>query len=220
MKKVRILLAEDHVVVREGICQFLERESDLVVVGQAGDGKEAVELTRQLKPDVVVMDIAMPKLNGIEATRLIKTHSPTTAILILSAYDYDQYIFPLLEAGACGYLLKDVSGQELVEAIRAVYKGESVLHPAVARKVVERFRHLGKPEGGVVSGLLTEREMAVLKAAATGMSNKDIAKELFISVRTVEAHLGTIFNKLGVGGRTEAVIHALKNGWLVLDEVP
>jgi len=219
MKKVRILLAEDHVVVREGVCQFLERESDLVVVGQAGDGKEAVELTRQLKPDVVVMDIAMPKLNGIEATRLIKTHSPTTAILILTAYDYDQYIFPLLEAGACGYLLKDVSGQELVEAIRAVYKGESVLHPAVARKVVERFRRLGKPEGGA-SGLLTEREIAVLKAAATGMSNKDIARELFISVRTVEDHLGTIFNKLGVGGRTEAVIHALKNGGLVLDEVP
>jgi len=219
MKKVRVLLAEDHVVVRESICQFLDRESDLTVVGQAGDGEEAVELTRQLKPDVVVMDIAMPKLSGIDATRLIKTHSPSTAILILTAYDYEQYIFPLLEAGACGYLLKDVSGRELIEAIRAVHKGESVLHPAVARKVIERFRRLGKPEGKAFD-LLTEREMAVLKAAAKGMSNKDIAEELCLSVRTVEAHLGTIFNKLGVGSRTEAVIHALKSGWLVLEDIP
>lgn len=219
IKKVRVLLAEDHVVVRQGICQFLERESDLTVVGQAADGEEAVELTQRLKPDVVVMDIAMPKLSGIDATRLIKTHSPSTAVLILTAYDYDQYIFPLLEAGACGYLLKDVSGRELVEAIRAVHKGESVLHPAVARKVVERFRHLGKPKGRA-SDLLTEREMAVLKAAAGGMSNKDIAGELHLSVRTVEAHLGAIFNKLGVGSRTEAVVRALKNGWLVLDDVP
>jgi len=219
MKKVRVLLAEDHVVVREAICRFLESESDLTVVGQAGDGEEAVELARQLEPDVVVMDIAMPKLNGIKSTKLIKTYNPSTAVLVLTAYDYDQYIFPLLEAGACGYLLKDVSGRELIEAIRAVHKGESVLHPAVARKVVERFRRLGKPVGRA-SDLLTEREMAVLKAAAKGMSNKDIAEELCLSVRTVEAHLGTIFNKLGVGSRTEAVIRALKNGWLVLDDVP
>lgn len=219
MKKVRVLLAEDHVVVRESICQLLERESDLTVVGQAGDGEEAVELTRQLRPDVVVMDIAMPKLSGIEATRLIKTHNPSTVVLVLTAYDYDQYIFPLLEAGACGYLLKEISGRELVEAIRAVYKGESVLHPAVARKVLERFRHLGKPEGRGFE-LLTEREIAVLKAAAKGMPNKDIAEELCLSVRTVEAHLGTIFNKLGVGSRTEAVIHALKDGWLALEDIP
>lgn len=219
MKKVRVLLAEDHLVVRESICQLLERESDLAVVGQAGDGKEAVELTRRLRPDVVVMDIAMPELSGIEATKLIKTNNPSTAVLILTAYDYDQYIFPLLEAGACGYLLKEVSGRELVEAIRAVHKGESVLHPVVARKVVERFRQLGKAEGRV-SDLLTEREIAILKAAAKGISNKEIAEELCLSVRTVEAHLGTIFNKLGVGCRTEAVIHALKNGWLLLEDIP
>ena len=218
MKKTRVLLAEDHVVVRESICQFLERERDLTVVGQASDGEEAVELTRQLKPDVVVMDVAMPKLNGIEATKLIKTYSPSTAVLVLTAYDYDQYIFALLDAGACGYLLKDVSGRELVEAIRAVHKGDSVLHPAVARKVVERFRNLGKPTGRA-SDLLTEREIDVLKAAAKGMSNKDIAEQLSLSVRTVEAHLGTIFNKLGVGSRTEAIIHALKNGWLALNDI-
>ena len=218
MKKVRVLLAEDHEVVRESICQFLDRESDLSVVGQAGDGEEAVELARQLKPDVVVMDIAMPKLSGIDATRLIKTHSPSTAVLILTAYDYEQYIFPLLEAGACGYLLKEVSGQELIEAIRAVYKGESVLHPTIARKVVERFKQLSPK--GKTPDLLTKREMEVLKAAAKGMSNKDIAEELYLSVRTVEAHLTTILNKLGVGSRTEAVIRALKSGWLALDEVP
>jgi len=219
MRKIRVLLVEDHVVVRESICQLLERESDLMVVGQAGDGEEAVELARQLKPDVVVMDIAMPKLNGIEATKLIKAHNPLTAVLILTAYDYDQYIFPLLEVGACGYLLKEVSGGELIEAIRAVHRGESVLHPAVARKVVERFRRSTEPSVRPFD-LLTEREMAVLKAAAKGMSNKDIAEELCLSVRTVEAHLGTIFNKLGVGSRTEAVMHALKNGWLVLDDIP
>ena len=218
MKMVRVLLAEDHVVVRESLTQLLECESDLSVVGQAGDGEEAVELARQLKPDVVVMDIAMPKLNGIDATRLIKADSPSTAVLILTAYDYDQYIFPLLEAGACGYLLKDVSGRELIEAIRAVNRGESVLHPAVAHKVVERFRQLGSKTR--TTELLTEREMAVLKAAARGMSNKDIAEELCLSVRTVEAHLTTILNKLGVGSRTEAVIRALKSGWLVLDDVP
>lgn len=219
MKEVRVLLVEDHVVVREGISQFLKGESDLTVVGEAGDGEEAVELTQRLKPDVVVMDIAMPKLSGIEATKLIKSHNPSTAVLILTAYDYDQYIFSLLEAGACGYLLKEVSGQELVEAIHTVHRGESVLHPTVARKVVERFRHLGKAEAGA-STLLTEREIAILKAAATGMSNKDIAESLYLSVRTVEAYLGNIFNKLGVGSRTEAVIRALKNGWLVLDDVP
>jgi len=219
MRKIRVLLVEDHVVVRESICQLLERESDLMVVGQAGDGEEAVELTCQLTPDVVVMDISMPKLNGIEATKLIKARSPLTAVLILTAYDYDQYIFPLLEVGACGYLLKEVSGGELIEAIRAVHRGESVLHPTVARKVVERFRHLTGPSVRPFD-LLTEREMAVLKAAAKGMSNKDIAEELCLSVRTVEAHLGTIFNKLGVGSRTEAVMHALKNGWLVLDDIP
>ena len=218
MSKIRILLAEDHVVVRQGIRRFLDREPDLEVVGEAGDGEEAVRLTTQVKPDVLVMDVAMPKLNGIEATKRVKALCPATAVLALTAYDYDQYIFALMEAGAAGYLLKDVSGQELIDGIRAVHRGDSVLHPVVARKVMARFRESGgKPEE--VRSLLTEREVEVLKRAARGMSNKEIAEELFLSVRTIEAQLASIFNKLGVGSRTEAVVYALKRGWFALDDL-
>lgn len=220
MDKIRVLLAEDHVVVRESIRQFLDRESDLEVVGEAGDGEEAVRLATQLHPDVIVMDVAMPKVNGIEATRRVKALSPATAVLALTAYDYDQYIFALLEAGAAGYLLKDVSGQELVDAIRAVRRGDSVLHPTVARKVVARFRGPSVKAGeSRTSEVLTEREIEVLKRAARGLSNKDIAKELSISVRSVESHIGSILNKLGVGSRTEAVVHGLKRGWFVLEDL-
>jgi NarL family two-component system response regulator LiaR len=219
MEKIRVILAEDHVVVRESIKQLLSKESDLEVVGEAGDGEQAVQMVNRLSPDVIVLDVAMPKVNGIEATKLIKQSKPSTAILILTAYDYDQYIFALLEAGAAGYLLKDVSGQELISAIRSVHRGDSVLHPTVARKVMQRFRTSAR--GGEARGadLLTEREMEVLKLAAMGKSNKEIAEELVLSVRTVEAHLGNIFNKLGVGSRTEAIIHALKRGWVELEQV-
>jgi len=217
MGSIRILLAEDHVVVRESICQFLDRERDLEVVGEASDGEEAVQLTAKLKPDVIIMDVAMPNVNGIEATKRIKTLCPATAVLALTAYDYDQYIFALLDVGAAGYLLKDVSMQELIDAIRAVHRGDCVLHPAVARKVVMRFR--GEPSEHEVLGLLTEREVEVLKMAAEGMYNKDIAHQLSLSVRTVEAHLGSIFNKFGVGSRTEAVVYALKRGWFSLGDL-
>ncbi len=220
MKKITILLAENHVVVRESIRRFLEREANFEVVGEAGDGEEAVQMASQLKPDVIVMDISMPKLNGIEATKQIKALQPSAVILILTAYDYEQYIFPLLEAGAAGYLLKDVSSRELVSAIQTVHKGEAVLHPAVARKVMERLRQTKvESTGERALDLLTEREITILKMAARGMSNSDIAQELHLSVRTIESHLGNIFNKLGVGSRTEAVIQAMKKGWFTLEEL-
>lgn len=218
MKKITILLVEDHVVVRESIRQFLGREAKLEVVGEAGDGEEAVQMASQLKPDVIIMDISMPKLNGIEATKRIKALHPSTAILILTAYDYEQYIFPLLEAGAAGYLLKDVSSRELISAIETVYRGEAVLHPAVARKVMQRLTK-AEPTEERASDLLSERELTILKMAAKGMSNSDIAEELHLSARTVESHLGSIFNKLGVGSRTEAVIKAMKKGWFTLEEL-
>jgi len=218
MKKITILLVEDHVVVRESIRQFLEREEKLEVVGEAGDGEEAVQMASQLKPDVIIMDISMPKLNGIEATKRIKALQPSAAILILTAYDYEQYIFPLLEAGAAGYLLKDVSSRELISAIETVYRGEAVLHPAVARKVMQRLTK-AEPTEERASDLLSKRELAILKMAAKGMSNSDIAEELHLSARTVESHLGSIFNKLGVGSRTEAVIKAMKKGWFTLEEL-
>lgn len=221
MEKVTsILLADDHKVVRQGIRQFLEREGDFKVVGEAGDGEETVRLAKELKPDVIIMDIAMPKLNGIEATKQIKQLQLRTIILILSAYDYDEYVFPILEAGAAGYLLKDVSGNELVDAIHTVRRGESVLHPAVARKLIEQFRGISEKHGQEEAlDLLSEREMEILKMAARGMSNKEIANDLSLSVHTIESHFGSIFNKLGVCSRIEAVMQALMKGWFTLAEL-
>ena len=219
MNKIKIMLAEDHVLVREGTRELLDREEDLQVVAEAGDGEEAVRLAVERDPDVVVMDIAMPKLNGIEATKRIKEISPTTAVLVLTAYDDDEYIFALLEAGAAGYLLKDVSTTELIEAIRAVQGGESVLDPAIARKVVNYFsRHVEGRDKDTLDQL-TERELEVLRLAGKGVTNQEIASKLTISVRTVQAHLSHIYNKLGVGSRTEAVVHALQKGLLTLEDI-
>jgi NarL family two-component system response regulator LiaR len=217
MDKIRILLADDHAVVREGTKALLEQEDDLEVVAEAGDGKQAVQLAIKQRPDVVVMDFAMPKLNGIEATRQIKAIDPAITVLVLTAYDSEQYVFAFLESGAAGYLLKDVQIEELVKAIRAVHAGESILHPAITRKVVNHFaKPTGKPGEENALAQLTERELEVLKLAAKGMSNCEIALELGISVRTVQTHLGHIFNKIGVGSRTEAVVYGLKKGWLSL----
>jgi DNA-binding NarL/FixJ family response regulator len=220
LETIKILIADDHAFVREGTRRILEQESDLEVVAEAGDGEETVKLASELKPDVALIDVAMPKLDGIEATRQIKALCPAVAVLVLSAYDDDQFVFGLLEAGAAGYMLKSVRGQEIVDAIRAVHAGESVLHPSVARKVLNRFASVsGKPRERKSLELLTEREMDVLKLVTKGLSNKDIADKLCLSVRTVQGHLANIFNKLRVSSRTEAVVHALKEGWVTLDDV-
>lgn len=221
MDIIRVLLVDDHVVVRQGTRQLLEHEQDIEVIGEAGDGEEAVRLACELKPDVVVMDVAMPKLSGIEATKQIKELLPSTIVLVLTGYDYDEYILSLLEAGAAGYLLKDVSGDDLISAIRAVYSGEPVLHPVVISKLMARFKSQGAvPAESQPENVLTDREMEVLRLAAKGMSNKDLGEELFISVRTVQAHMRSIFNKLGVGSRSEAVIYGLRKGWFTLDDIP
>jgi NarL family two-component system response regulator LiaR len=221
MEKIRILIADDHTLVREGTRERLEREKDFEVVGEAADGEEAVKLAQELKPNVAIIDIAMPNLNGIEATKQIKANQPATSILVLSAYDNDQYIYAVLEAGANGYLLKNVRGAQLVDAIRDVSAGEVVLDPHVARKVVQWFSSMSHGKS-VVEGLpdhFSEREMEVLKLAAKGMSNKEIAAQLALSVRTVQSHLGNIFDKLGVSSRTEAVLRALKEGWISLENI-
>lgn len=220
MNTIKLLIADDHAVVREGTRQILEREPDINVVAEAADGEEAVRLADKSSPDVIIMDIAMPKMDGIEATKQIKALHPNIAILILTAYDDDQFVFNLIEAGAAGYLLKSVRGHELVEAVRAVNAGESVLHPAIARKVLNRFAPAaGKEPKQKVLEVLSDREVEVLQLAARGLSNQDIANELCLSLRTVQAHLGHIFNKLQVSSRTEAVVRALKEGWITLSDV-
>jgi NarL family two-component system response regulator LiaR len=220
MGKIKVLIADDHAVVREGTRQILEQEPDINVVAEAGDGEETVRLAGSTSPDVAIIDIAMPKMDGIEATKQIKTLYPSITVLILSAYDDDQFVFSLLEAGAAGYLLKSVRGREIIDAVRQVYAGESVLHPSIARKVLNRFTPgAGKPVAKETTEALSEREKEVLQLATRGLSNQEIADKLFLSLRTVQAHLGHIFNKLKVGSRTEAVVHALKAGWVTLDDV-
>lgn len=214
-KPVSVLIAEDHTLVREGTRQLLERHG-IGVVGEAADGEEAVRLAAKLAPDVVLMDVSMPRLNGLEATRIIKQRHPGIAVLVLTAYDDDQYVFAVLQAGAAGYLLKDSRGVEVVRAIRAVAAGESVLAPSIVGKVVRRFSG-GAPAAAVPA--LSEREMDVLRRAALGESNKMIADKLHLSSRTVQVHLSSIFDKFGVASRTEAVLHALKLGIIDLDRV-
>ncbi len=221
MDKIRVIIADDHAVVREGTRHILEQEPDLEVVGEAKDGVEAVALVGATNPDVAILDISMPVMGGIEATERIKAARPSTAVLILTSYDDDRYVFALLAAGAAGYLLKDVPSDEVVRAVRSVYAGEPVLHPAIARKVLARFaaeaQHDLQPREE--ESLLTEREREVLRLAACGMSNAGIAAHLSVSMRTVQAHLTQIFNKLGVGSRTEAVIAGLRRGILHLEDL-
>ena len=220
VNKIKVIIADDHVLFREGTRNLIEHEKDLEVVGEASDGQEAIDLVNQLLPHVVLMDIAMPVVNGIESTKIIKAQHPSTAVLILTAYDNDQYIMALLEAGAAGYLLKNVSGSNLVNAIRSVHAGEAVLHPTIAQKVFSRFGG-GTQESGepVQSVELSERETEILKLAAQGLSNQEVADRLFLSRRTIQAHLANIFRKMDVGSRTEAVLQALKRGWLGLDDL-
>lgn len=219
MDIIRVLLADDHAVVRQGTRELLEQQEDLEVVAEASDGQEAVQLALKERPDVVVMDFAMPKLNGIEATRHIKSVAPGIAVLVLTAYDSEQYIFAFLAAGAAGYLLKDVSVDQLVRAIRSVHAGESILHPAITRKVINRFAQPDESRKAPTGPeAVTERELEVLKLAAQGLSNRDIALQLGISVRTVQTHLSNVFNKMGVGSRTEAVMLGLRQGLITLDD--
>jgi DNA-binding NarL/FixJ family response regulator len=222
--KIRVIIAEDHAVVREGTRELIDREPDIEVVGEATNGIEAVALVERLKPDVAIVDISMPLMSGIEATERMKALQPSLAVLILTAYDDDQYVFAVLRAGAAGYLLKDVPSAEVVRAIRLVHAGEPVLHPAIARKVMARFSAEQAPptdhlQPATRAAQLTEREMEVLRLAANGMTNGQIAAGLFFSVRTVQVHMTHIFNKLDVGSRTEAVIKGLRLGLISLEDI-
>jgi len=214
--KLRILIADDHPLVREALRQALAEEDDMEVVAEAADGEEAVKLASELQPDVAVMDIVMPKLNGIAATRKIKEIAPNIAILILTAYDDDEYVLGLLDAGAAGYLLKSARGRDLAGAIRAIKSGESVLHPKIIAKLLERAM-VAPTKEHKPSEILSERETEILQLVARGMSNKDIADKLLLSERTIKAHLTNIFNKLNVASRSEAIIKGLQCGLVTLE---
>ncbi len=222
-KRLKLLLADDHAVVRAGTRELLERQPDLNIIGEAADGEEAVRLTHELQPDVVVMDVRMPKMSGVEATRRIKAQCPNVRVLVLTAHDDDEYVFALLQAGANGYLLKTAEIDKVVEAIRAVAEGQSMLAPTVAGKVVAQFTS-GKSLPDVMADShnqfdgLTERELGILKLVGKGLSNKQIGKKIFISDRTVQAHLSNIFSKLGVSSRTEAVMYAVRKGWIATEQ--
>jgi NarL family two-component system response regulator YdfI len=207
---IRVLVADDHMVVREGLQTVLEVAGDIEPVGAAADGAEAVRMAGELSPDVVLMDLRMPGIDGIEAIRQIKARYPAVEIVILTTYDDDEYIVQGLRAGARGYLLKDTSRQALFDAIRAAARGESLLPSAVVDKVVA---HLVEPRP-VPAGELSEREQEVLALLTQGASNRGIALHLHISERTVKAHVAGIFNKLGVNSRAEAVAVAIRQGLL------
>lgn len=212
--KIRILLADDHVVLREATAELVDHQPDMEVVGQAGTGEETIARARELHPDVVVMDIAMPRLNGLEATHHILAECPETRVLVLTAHEDEEHVISLLEAGAVGYLPKTVSLNELLDAIRAASRGESVLPPSVASVVVQ---HLAGVKEHALEADLTPREMDVLRLLPQGLTNYQIGRQLDISVRTVEAHLTHIYAKLNVNSRVEAALLAQKKGWVAIE---
>lgn len=218
MKPIRIVLADDHWLMRDETRRILEQYPDLKVVGEAEDGQQAMELIEQLQPDVVILDIRMPKLSGIEVVQGMKERSPDTKALILTAYDDDAYILSLIEAGALGYLLKTTRENELIDAVRRVHLGETVLQPAIANKIAHLWRQNQQSTRQEPFNKLSLREQEVLKLVTKGLRNKAIADELSISDRTVEAHLNSIFAKLGVSSRVEAVLYALSRHIVSLEE--
>ena len=210
MEAIKILIADDHPVVREGLISMLSREDDFKVVGEAKDGAEALNRAKELSPDVVLMDLRMPEMDGVEAMRQIRSAMPDIKFIILTTYSDDDYIFSGIEAGARAYLLKDAPREDLFKAIRSVYRGESLIQPVVASRLLDRFSQLSRrtPAGEELSG----RELEVLCLMAKGAANKEISAELNIAQSTVKTHITNIFQKLGVNDRTEAVTQALKKG--------
>lgn len=231
MGNIRVLLVDDHAILREGIRYLLSASGEVDVVGEAQDGVEALEMVERLTPDAVLMDIAMPRMNGIEATTELKKRHPNLPILILSMYDSEEYVLPILKAGAAGYVLKRAAAQELVSALKAVVAGQVILHPDVARTVMENL-HQGqgggqtpapaeRHEGGMHPALeqLTDREREVLTHIAQGLTNQQIGEKLFISIKTVQAHRANLMEKLDLHDAVELTKFAIRTGLVSLDEI-
>lgn len=210
-ESINILIVDDHSVVRQGVRAFMETQPDINVVGEAESGEEAVQLAVEHAPDVVLMDLVMPGMDGVEATRQVKQVSPRTQIIVLTSYHQDEYIFPAIRAGALSYLLKDVGPEELVEAVRRAARGEVVLHPRVAARVVQEL-HGARQSTPNPFTELSDREMEVLRLIATGLSNAEIAEQLVISEKTVKSHVSNILSKLHLADRTQAAVYAWREG--------
>jgi NarL family two-component system response regulator LiaR len=211
------MITDDHAIVRKGIRALLATERDLQVVGEACDGTEAIDQAQALKPDVILMDLVMPKTDGIEATRQITAKIPGMRILVLTSFAADDKVFPAIKAGALGYLLKDSGPDQLIEAIHQVHRGEPSLDPAIARKVLSELSH--PPKTPLTADPLTERELGVLRLVAQGKSNKEIAEQLVITEMTVRTHVSNILGKLHLASRTQAALYALREGLASLEQV-
>jgi NarL family two-component system response regulator LiaR len=209
MTRIRVLIADDHPVVRQGLRTFLRTQKDIEVAGEATDGEEAVAKARELRPDVVLLDLVMPRLGGVDALERIRAAAPAARVIVLTSFADDEKVFPSIKAGAAGYLLKDVPPSALAEAIRTVHRGEALLHPAVAAKLMQEYAEERPP---APDERLTERERDVLRLVARGLSNKLIARELSVSEKTVKTHVSSILAKLEVADRTQAAVYALRQG--------
>lgn len=212
--KIRVLVADDHPLIRQGLAQVLEMESDIEIVGEAGNGQECVEKAVALKPDVVMVDINMPVMNGLEASRAIKEVLPDVGVLILTIHDADEYLLEAVRSGVDGYVLKDVDPSVLVQAIRAIRAGRGYLHPSLGVRLMHGVRRQQGSRQERAEDVLTAREIEVLHLLAEGVSNREIAERLFISEKTVKNHTNSIFRKMGVSDRTQAVLQAIKKGWV------
>lgn len=218
MSIARVLLVEDHIVVRQGIRALFSDEPDLEIVGEADDGRAALQSVSELEPDVVLMDISMPGLNGIEATRQIRQDYPEVKVVVLSMHSNEEYVFQVLRAGASGYVLKQSDSSEVLTAIRAALAGGSFLSPPISRTVIDDYVRRAEARGGDDDlELLTSREREVLQLLAEGLSNREIAEQLNISIKTVETHRSNMMGKLGVSSKTELVKYALRKGWASLE---